>query len=521
MAGRDYFSGLGAQGFLVWQFSPPQNSTLTCDGYSVYPTDPLCSGPGGPQPSVPPAGGDEINFKPSGGSLLVGISANNAYSWVHLRVFDQNGNEVNAGIPTNDPNSPKVCQGSNSCRNDPVLNPHNKNYLWIYTAKNLSQGTYQFRFYINCNFGCPANQPRASVWYSVGTGTIVSPKPSPTITPGGPTLTPTPILTQGTSPAPTTPNNSCGKVCMYSQIGADNQTQCFMGNCLDRSQNCDTNVNCGYNVGCSSGQQVNCQTQEPIGPPQVSVSPLPPQPTPAPPSCQLLMGSGDISSKVDIVLLPENYSNWNDFQNDANQAVAALRKTNLGTDLYKLNVWALHDLSQNYYQTDKVDNNGTIWPQWDINNASTQASRCGGDVSLIIYNNSAVFTNRYFGITRSNLGTPSIFLYKKSLAYNTVPHELGHAIAKLSDEYPFPGNPVAPFWASPGINCSNQSSANENIPCPKWANFTQTGCYAVCGWSNFYRPSITSVMNKGNDGSFNFNQPSLVNGWDYSLKNYQ
>lgn len=40
----DEFVSLGASAFLVWQYSPQQNQTLSCDPFSVFPTDPLCGG---------------------------------------------------------------------------------------------------------------------------------------------------------------------------------------------------------------------------------------------------------------------------------------------------------------------------------------------------------------------------------------------------------------------------------------------------------------------------------------------
>lgn len=48
--------------------------------------------------------------------------------------------------------------------------------------------------------------------------------------------------------------NYCSqKVCTYSQ-----GNNCFEGNCLNGSENCSTNVNCGYIPGCSSGKPVSC-----------------------------------------------------------------------------------------------------------------------------------------------------------------------------------------------------------------------------------------------------------------------
>lgn len=45
-----------------------------------------------------------------------------------------------------------------------------------------------------------------------------------------------------------------GKECVYSE-----GTSCHLGNCLDGSQNCSLNQNCGYVPGYSSGKEVDCR----------------------------------------------------------------------------------------------------------------------------------------------------------------------------------------------------------------------------------------------------------------------
>ncbi len=46
---------------------------------------------------------------------------------------------------------------------------------------------------------------------------------------------------------------ACGKSCIYSQGGT-----CYQGTCLDNSQSCSTNFNCGYVSGCSTGSVTTC-----------------------------------------------------------------------------------------------------------------------------------------------------------------------------------------------------------------------------------------------------------------------
>lgn len=49
-----------------------------------------------------------------------------------------------------------------------------------------------------------------------------------------------------------------GKVCVYSQQESDGQTTCHKGNCTDGSQNCSFNRNCSYVEGVSTGETVSC-----------------------------------------------------------------------------------------------------------------------------------------------------------------------------------------------------------------------------------------------------------------------
>ncbi len=255
-----------------------------------------------------------------------------------------------------------------------------------------------------------------------------------------------------------------------------------------------------------------------------------PTSTPAPtPSCKLLMGNGDKDNKFDIVFLADNYNNLSDFLSDSAISVQKIQQTNLGLSrLSKLDVWVYQDISQTYYQNDYTDPpTGRTFIIWDINKADQIARNCAGDISVVFYNNRNDYADRYFAVTGRQEGLRSIFAYSRALPYITVPHELGHGIADLVDEYPFlspQGIPLqAPWGTDPGINCSSASSNSPTTPCPIWANqFPQVGCYQRCGWANYYRPATKSIMDGGGFGEvYTFNDPSLINGWDVNLKNYQ
>ncbi|MBI2593366.1 hypothetical protein HYW44_01875 [Candidatus Daviesbacteria bacterium] len=61
---------------------------------------------------------------------------------------------------------------------------------------------------------------------------------------------------------PDSGSGTSGKSCIYSEGDV-----CRQGNCLDGSQNCSYNVNCGFVEGVSSGSEVSCPNTNPTPPP--------------------------------------------------------------------------------------------------------------------------------------------------------------------------------------------------------------------------------------------------------------
>ncbi|MBI4225720.1 hypothetical protein HY612_01265 [Candidatus Roizmanbacteria bacterium] len=232
-------------------------------------------------------------------------------------------------------------------------------------------------------------------------------------------------------------------------------------------------------------------------------------------ACQLKMGTGD-KSKADLVVLSEDYENYSDFLSSVDKAVGAINRTNLGpTRLDKINLLALLDLTQTYFQGFNCPTaGGSVVACWDHMKAfSTALSRCGGDTYMILNND----THRVGSVGGIAIwgGT---YIYRFALDYPTAPHELGHSMAGLMDEYSF--GIAASSGTIAGINCSDTGSSSQSTPCPKWAaKFPNVGCYKRCGYTNFYRPVQRSIMDKGGSGAvYDFNEPSLVDGWDEILK---
>ena len=336
---------------------------------------------------------------------------------------------------------------------------------------------------------------------------LTSQTPSPAISPNF-TSTPavTPVLTITTVPSsvpssvPTATipvNNTCvvGGTTINKGEGVCNEKTNTVSLCEGNNQMTDKPNYCGSGQVCRSQTgnfQVKCEA-----------------------ACQLKMGSG-VTTKADLVILAEDYGSYSEFLAGVDKAVAAINKTNLGTArLGKINLWALLDLNQTFFKGFNCPTSGgqTV-ACWDHLKAFTlAASKCGGD-SYLVFNNDTHRTGSVGGISIWG-GT---YIYNFALDQPTVPHELGHSLIGLMDEYSF--GIAAPAGAIAGINCSELGSASQTTPCPKWATrFPNVGCYPRCGYTNFYRPADRSIMDRGGTGAvYDFNEPSLVDGWDEMLK---
>ena len=98
-----------------------------------------------------------------------------------------------------------------------------------------------------------------------------------------------------------------------------------------------------------------------------------------------------------------------------------------------------------------------------------------------------------------------------------VAHEFGHSFGLLCDEYS-PSSPPLNFpkeLIDENVECPNcaaEYSGNPNIPCRKWSDVPDAGCYLGCGFSDLYRSSKDSIMGAGELSStvFEFNEVSRI-----------
>jgi len=346
--------------------------------------------------------------------------------------------------------------------------------LWIFSNKNISAESP----YI---YSCPAN--------------INTPTPA-TILSVTPTISPS--LIPSTDPTPTSSiANTClvGGTTINKGEGICDEKANLVTQCEGNNQMIQKPNFCGTGQVCrtqTNNFQIKCDS-----------------------TCQLKLGTG-MSNKADLVVLAEDYNSHSEFLAAVDKAVVAMNKTNLSeVRLGKFNLWALLDLNQTFFQGFNCPTaGGATVACWDHMKAfNLAASKCGGD-SYLVFNNDTHRTGSVGGISIWG-GT---YIYNFALDQPTVPHELGHSLAGLMDEYSF--GIAAPSGSVAGINCSSTGSASETTPCPKWAGkFPNVGCYLRCGYTNFYRPTFRSIMDRGGTGAvYEFNEPSLVDGWDEMLK---
>lgn len=258
--------------------------------------------------------------------------------------------------------------------------------------------------------------------------------------------------------------------------------------------------------------------------PTASSPPPPPSQPPATlPLCKPIKQNGD-TGKLDVIILPDGFTDVDEFITSAGQVVTSMEKTNLPSQILdKFNYYALTDLSVDYkVSKDKLG--------FDINIATKQSSRCNGDGHLIITKRyTSADTKGVVGVCymTKDLSSRKLSGIKSSIVLNetidAAPHEFGHCIASLLDEYSF-GRTANPSDEAPNNNCSGQDTSDANSLCSQWKvtynNDPDIGCISTCGFSDWYRSIDKSVM----DAYYSpanpiFNRPSL-DAWNSAMANY-
>jgi len=231
-------------------------------------------------------------------------------------------------------------------------------------------------------------------------------------------------------------------------------------------------------------------------------TPTIPQITPVPtstisiPGCPNIEGNGPLT----LVIIPDQYSNLTEFETDAKLAVESLKKTNLPvTAMSKFTFRYSSDLTKDYQivvTPQNVDLNMTL--------ARLTQQNCQGDAFLIITQKYPDRASSYGTGGFSTIGGLMAVVLKHSLF--VTPHELGHALPGLFDEYDFRTESQEP---ANYYNCAGQDQGRCQEWREKYPNDPQIGCFPICGYRDWFRSTEHSTMNNDPNYIDYYNPPSL------------
>lgn len=212
-------------------------------------------------------------------------------------------------------------------------------------------------------------------------------------------------------------------------------------------------------------------------------------------NCPVIEGNGSL----DLIIIPDSYTNLAEFEQDAKTAVNYLKQTNLPETLKtKFTFRYSTDINKNYEIY--IDNESV-----DINMSLARLTQqdCDGDAFLLISNKYPTVQDSSGTGGFSLLNQMMAVVFKHSLF--VTPHELGHGLPGLFDEYDLGVRTSKP---SQYENCVH----DQNL-CQKWqqefSNDPNIGCFQICGYRNWYRSTQFSAMNNRKEYMNYFNPPSL------------
>lgn len=206
-------------------------------------------------------------------------------------------------------------------------------------------------------------------------------------------------------------------------------------------------------------------------------------------SCVPLLKNGAPGDKIDIVFLPSNYrTDMTTFESDAKKHMnAVFAATPLGDYKQYFNVWIIkkNNLTSNSDLCAALD---------DVTEFKTLSAKCGADETAIL----SKTTGGSFGGCADPDNTVAFMLSNYTTA---MPHELGHAIFKLWDEYVYSeayvnGEFDDSYWCgtNPGISFDGAPNCDKNSSCSKWSQVAGANCVKGCTCSNAYRPISNCMM---------------------------
>lgn len=212
--------------------------------------------------------------------------------------------------------------------------------------------------------------------------------------------------------------------------------------------------------------------------------------------CPDIEGSGSFV----LVIIPDHYTDLNEFAADARAGVNYLKNTNLPNSI--LNKFTFRysiDITKDYDIL--IDSQNT---DLNLSLAKLIQHDCNGDAFVII--------SKKYPTVASSAGTGGFSILSANMAVIlkhslfVFPHEVGHGLPGLFDEYNFglSSQEQAKYYNCAGPNKTRCEEWKQAYP-----NDSNIGCFQVCGYRDWYRSTQFSVMNNNPDYLNYYNPPSL------------
>jgi hypothetical protein len=224
------------------------------------------------------------------------------------------------------------------------------------------------------------------------------------------------------------------------------------------------------------------------------------------PNCPKIEGDGSLA----LIIIPDHYTDLAEFETDAKQAVAGLKETNLPSSVIsKFSFYYSSDLSKDYGVS--IDGQSA---NLNVSLVKSTQQDCQGDAALII--------SKKYPDVNSSFGTGGFSMISSLMAVVfkhsviVTPHELGHALPGLFDEYSFNTNSIEP---ANYYNCSGTDQERCREWQEKYSDDSNVGCYSVCGYSDWFRPTQYSTMNNNLD-YINYYNPPSIEAWEKFMEKY-
>jgi len=193
--------------------------------------------------------------------------------------------------------------------------------------------------------------------------------------------------------------------------------------------------------------------------------------------CTNIFYNGDYKDKIDIVFLPNQYDNINNFADDVENYI---NNVFISTEPFNSKRTMF-----NFYRIDDFEDIGCEITSYIICNSyktKSKASNCPADFIVVLTDRSKIIDMAV--PIRSAAFSNMVFINTADKELVLL-HELGHTLGKLADEY-VDDQYYADFDIASYPNC-------DTVPCAKWEIVTNK-CVKGCSLSSYYRGSEDSIM---------------------------